>query len=435
MSLVTSTAFQISPAIQTNAFIVIGSLAASDVDDDFIYQILVAFKSALSQSSETETTTVVSMLRCICRLVPALPQESRYPCQMFWLGVAMLQSSHMAFYVEAAELVRISLETLQARGAFKYRTVSQVLYDGRVLLQDIACQLDNVLGLSFESSFSFSLAPMLFKGLRHAPLKASGEAVLRTLLRVTTTPPSLEVKNEGKGDDDDEDDDDEDDKLDARYPLHPDALGYFLALLPYSTTVKSHRSLLEDARLDAFWLPQEASDRIDKEEHIPRLSLDILGITDATTALFVSSFVGAILTSAQGYDAESEMLYILLADVATVFPEVVAMTCVPSVILSGSLNPRFPIGMRVYKIESRTHSPTLRTHLLSSPFRRFSGSHSKMQVDREYPAALPQHLGPRMRLLYMVQAKTTSMPSRSWVCKDWRAVSSSCHPTGVMQQR
>jgi hypothetical protein len=433
---VTSTAFQNSPAIQTNAFIVLGTLATSDVDDDFIYQILVAFRSALLQSSETDTTTVVSMLRCICKLVPALPRESRFLCQTFWLGVAMLQSSHMAFYVEAAELVRISLESLQARGAFKYRTVSQVLYDGRVLLQDIACQLDNVLGLSFESTFSFSLAPILFKGLRHAPLKASGEAVLRTLLRVTTTPPSLEVKNEGKGDDDDEDDnDDEDNKLDARYPLHPDALGYFLALLPYSTTVKSHRSLLEDARLDAFWLPQEASCRSDQEEHIPRLSLDILGITDATTALFVSSFVGAILTSAQGNDAESEMLYMLLADVATVFPEVVAMTCVPSLGLSGSLNSHFPIGTRVCKIESRTHSPILRMHLLSSPFQRFSVSHFKMQVDREYLAALLQHLGPRMRLLYMVQAKTTSVPSRSWVCKDWRVVSSSCHPTGVMQQR
>lgn len=366
----TSTAFPNSPAIQTRAFIVLGTLATSDVDDDFLYQILVAFRSALSQSTETDTTTVVSMLRCICRLVLALSRESRFPCHMFWLGVAMLQSSHMAFYVEAAELVRVSLEALQVRGAFKYRTVSQVLYDGRVPLQDVACQLDNVLGLSFESTFSFSLAPILFKGLRHAPLKASGEAVLRTLLRVTTTPPSLGGKNAS---DDDDDNDDEEDKLGARYPLHPDALGFFLALLPYSTTVKSHRSLLEDAGLDAFWLPQEASDSIDQEEPIPRLSLDILGITDATTALFVSSFIGAILTSAQGNDAESEMLYMLLADVATVFPEVVAMTYVHSLGLSRPLNSYFPIGMRVYKIESRTHSPILRMHLSSSLFRRFSG--------------------------------------------------------------
>ena len=101
MSLITSSAFQLSPAVQTRAFVSLGVLATSDVDDDLLYQMLVAFKTALSQSSENETTSVVSMLRCIRNVVPALPRYSRYLCQLFWLAVALLQSSHLVLYVEA----------------------------------------------------------------------------------------------------------------------------------------------------------------------------------------------------------------------------------------------------------------------------------------------------------------------------------------------
>ena len=40
MSLVTATAFQQSPAVQTRSFVVLAALAVSEVDDDFFYQIL-----------------------------------------------------------------------------------------------------------------------------------------------------------------------------------------------------------------------------------------------------------------------------------------------------------------------------------------------------------------------------------------------------------
>ena len=62
MSLVTATAVQVSPAVQARAFIVLGALATSDVDDDFFYQMLVALKTALSQFNDADTLAVVSML-------------------------------------------------------------------------------------------------------------------------------------------------------------------------------------------------------------------------------------------------------------------------------------------------------------------------------------------------------------------------------------
>ena len=119
MSLLTAVAFQLSTAIQPRAFIVLGTLASIDVDDDLLYQMLVALKSAMRASDESDTLCVVSMLRCICNAIPGLSASSRYLQQMFWLGVALLQSSHVAFYKEANRIICASLEAMQRQNMFK----------------------------------------------------------------------------------------------------------------------------------------------------------------------------------------------------------------------------------------------------------------------------------------------------------------------------
>lgn len=105
MSLVTSSAFQLSPAVQTRAFIALGVLATSDVDDDLLYQMLVAFRSAL-QSTDKDLSSVISMLRCIYRVVPSLPRQSRYLPYLFWLAVGLIQSSNAVVYLEAVSTLR-----------------------------------------------------------------------------------------------------------------------------------------------------------------------------------------------------------------------------------------------------------------------------------------------------------------------------------------
>jgi neurofibromin 1 len=296
-----------SAAIQTRAFIVMGTLATSDVDDDLLYQMLVAFKTALSHSSETNTTAVVSMLRCICKIVPALVENSRYICQVFWLAVALLQSSHIAFYIEATNLLQTTLESMERRGMLQPGSnITAVLLDGRSPLEEVACQLDQLLGLSFDYSFSFSLASIIFKGVRLSGLKDSAEAVLRSLLRVTVRGHERQHKGiEG-----------------FRQILCPDALGYFIALLPLSTTPATYRQLLEDCDLAPSWLPEPGS----SEGGVPRVSFGFIGLDDPSIALLLVSFVGAILTSAQGDDAETEILFNLLSDVAALYPDIVSMT-------------------------------------------------------------------------------------------------------------
>jgi len=118
-----------------------------------------------------------------------------------------------------------------------------------------------------------------------------------------------------------------DDTSNSKGPLNQDALGYFIALLPLSTTRETYRRLLQDCKLDTSRLLEDPSESlVNNNLGVPRPTLAMLGIDDATTALFAASFIGAILSSAQGNDAESEILYTLLSDLAEVSPEVVSMT-------------------------------------------------------------------------------------------------------------
>lgn len=301
MGLITSMVFQYSPAIQARGFIALGTLGTQDVDDDLMYQMLVAFKTALAASNETDTIVVVCMLRCIVKVVPALAHHSKYFDQLFWLAVALLQSSHFAFYIQATDLLRVTIETAYRHGLFEDTSVADVMMGGRHHLDGTLGQLDRLLGLSFESSFSYSLVCVIFKGMRHSGLKASTEAVLRVLLHVTIETVDLP-----------------DDEPDSS--IHSSALAYFLALLPLCRTPPKYAQLLEEAG---------ASDPDPPDmDVVPRINLDMLNLEKKDAALLLVSFVAAILTTAQGDDAETEMLYTLLSDVGHVYPEIVSMAYV-----------------------------------------------------------------------------------------------------------
>lgn len=310
--MVTAAAFQQSPAVQTRSFVALAALAVTDVDDDFLYQILVAFKTALTKASEHSTIAVVSMLRCLCRIVPAIIIPSRYINVLFWLAVALLEASHLGFYVEATWLLRVTLENMDKNGAFKESSVQDVLMDSRAHLEEVLSQLDELLRLSFDTSFSFSLASIIFKGMRHSGLKESAEAVLRTLLRVTLSANMPKDTTNG-----------------AKDTPSSEALGYFLALLPVSTTPKSYRRLVIESSIEESPSSDAALSDTDTDNvTIPRLTPEVLGIADSNTALLAASFAGTILSSAQGDDAETEILYGLLSSLGNAYPEIISITCV-----------------------------------------------------------------------------------------------------------
>lgn len=309
MSLIASSAFQTCPAIQTRAFISLSILATSDVDDDLLYQILVALKSALESYDDTDTMAVVSMLRCICKVIPGLPAKSRYLVQLFWLAVALLESSSNAVYIEAVQLVRVTVEVLAEQGAFKEKGVAATLLDGRMPLEEVSAQIDQMLGLSFDSSFSFSLASIIFKGLRQPSLREYAEGALRTLLRITVQSCPEHSHAEDP----------------AGSSVCADILGYVIALLPASTTSLSFRKLLEESSVNPAWYSEDVIP-LEDEDPISRVPFALLGLTDGVTALFVTSFISSILSTAQGEDNEAEVIFTLLSDIANSFPSVISTT-------------------------------------------------------------------------------------------------------------
>lgn len=309
MGLLTSTAFQLSPSVQPRVFIVMGTLASSDVDDDLLYQMLVALRNALRQSNEADTQCVVSMLHCVCTFVSTLAENSRYIGPLFWLAVALLESSHAPFFIEANKLLCACVTTLNRHEAFKERGFVATLLEARTHLDDISMQLDQMLGLSFDSDFSFSLAAIIFKGVRRPSLRASATETLRCLLKtvVSTLPPSAEDET----------------------PIDGDALGYVLALLPTSTTPQAFKQLMQDSGAGAAWAQKDSFERAELDDgQVPFVPFEVLGCQDPTTALLTVSFVGSMLTTAQSDDAESQMLFGVLKDMSFAFPDIVSMALV-----------------------------------------------------------------------------------------------------------
>ena len=303
---------QQSPTVQTRSFVALATLAGPQVDVD-LYQILVAFKSALSQANESNTAPITSMLRCMCKIVPVIVGTSRYICVLFWLAVALLQGSHASYYAEASLLLQVTLKNMEQQGLFKNNSVETVLLEAREPLEEVTSQLDDMLRLSFETSFSFSLAAIIFKGLRHSSLKESAEAALWALLQVTVAAHDLNTTAWGGA---------------PGLAAH-EALGYFIALLTVSTTPKAFNRLLKESKLDsASSMDVGIPDADDDDGCAPRINAELLNIHDSTTALLVASFVGSMLSTAQGDDAETEILYGLLSSLCFSYPDIVSMTYV-----------------------------------------------------------------------------------------------------------
>ncbi|KAJ6515229.1 hypothetical protein C8R45DRAFT_1049017 [Mycena sanguinolenta] len=307
MGLATSSAFQYSPAVQMRSFTTLGTLLTQEADDDYLYQMLVALRTALMQANETDAAIIVTMLRSLAKVVPALPDTSRYFVSLFWLAVTLLESSHVVFYPEASLLLSVTLESMRARGMFQHSSVSSVMLEGRDALDSVLHQFEHFLSISFDTNFSFALASVVFKGMRASIVKEEAEAVLRTLLGVTMRPHIREGEMNG-----------------FRDALSPEALGYFIALLPVSATAVSYRRLLKECNIGEGSMPETSG--IDDETGAPRIQMSLLGIDGASTALLTASFIGAVITSAQGNDAETEMLYCMLSDMGEAYPEIVAMT-------------------------------------------------------------------------------------------------------------
>lgn len=185
MSLAVSSAFQYNPSVQPSAFIAIGCLAQTSIEDDLLYQILVALRNSILIFHEDDSRLVVSIVRCLCYLVSNLPTESRYFKTMFWLAMSLIQIGHIPIFQSALTLLQVVLKLLDERDCFAKEDLRTFLLKARAPIADVAFHLDAAVGVHFRTHFSFAIAANLMKGLKNHLTKTSTTAVLTTILEIS----------------------------------------------------------------------------------------------------------------------------------------------------------------------------------------------------------------------------------------------------------
>ncbi|KAI1852569.1 hypothetical protein JX265_003051 [Neoarthrinium moseri] len=174
MSLVASTAFQNNPAIQPRAFTVMGCLAREEVDDDLLYQVLVALRNAVGRFSEdSNNEMLVAIVTSLSKMMGKLLTASRYGLQLFWLAISLLRLVPSSLFNCAANFLEAVLTNIGTAGDMRNEKMAQVLLQGRVQLEDAALALDDVYGINFTPE-NFHFAPTALR-------------VLSTFLEMTTS--------------------------------------------------------------------------------------------------------------------------------------------------------------------------------------------------------------------------------------------------------
>ncbi|KAI9323567.1 hypothetical protein BX666DRAFT_2016762 [Dichotomocladium elegans] len=293
MGLVASTAFQFNPAIQPRAFVVLGCLGRDEIDDDLLYQILVALRGSLAIFNESDPNLVLSIMMCMKNIVGSLPADSRYGLPLFWVAVALVQINHSSIFGMAVELLQAVIRALDGNEVFVGESVVDVLLSAREPIADAARQLDQLCGVNFDTHFSFAVAGTLMKGLRQSSTKDTVYQGLSTFL-------DIECKQSGI-----------EDMIESR------TLGYVVGLLPIAAKNEMLKELLRLAGLEDV--------NIDAMGHQTYYDVfDRLDIPDNTTALLLVSLLANQLNTSEN-GPERMFIYGLLAEAAVAMPEVFAL--------------------------------------------------------------------------------------------------------------
>ncbi|CAG8972539.1 hypothetical protein HYALB_00001231 [Hymenoscyphus albidus] len=188
MSLVASTAFQSNPAIQPRAFTVMGCLAREDVDDDLLYQVLVALRSSIGRyMEEGDSEMLIAIVSSLTKMMEKLPTASRYGVQLFWLALSLVRLVPLPLYNCTASFLEAVVGNIATSGDFEDGRMVFTLLQGRVPLEEAATQLDEMYGIHFSmESFHFAVVATLVKGLADNVTKNTSIRVLSTLLEITS---------------------------------------------------------------------------------------------------------------------------------------------------------------------------------------------------------------------------------------------------------
>lgn len=191
MSLVASTAFQNNPAIQPRAFSVMGCLAREEVDDDLLYQVLVALRISITRFSGDDGSSemLVAIVTALSRMMTKLPSTSRYGIQLFWLATFLLRLVPPSLFNCAAVFLESVLTNINTSGDARGPKLVAHLMAGREQLEDVALLLDDFYGIHFtHERFHFAVSACLVRGLSDTLTKATALHVLATFMQIISLP-------------------------------------------------------------------------------------------------------------------------------------------------------------------------------------------------------------------------------------------------------
>ena len=297
MSLVASTAFQFNPAIQPRAFVMLGYLGREEIDDDLLYQILVALRGALAIFNESDPNLVTSIMMCLKNVVESLPNNSRYLLQLFWVAVAMVEIHTGPTFAMAVQFLQAVLRALDAGGFFTGESIADVLLVAREPIADVARQLDHLCGVNFDTHFSFAVAGILMKGLRSNDVKDIIYDGLYTFLEIERKKYTRDMAIMEDG-----------------HIIETSTLGYFVCLLPLAARKEMVHHLLKVAGLTETFI-------YSNNGRVNAGIFDKLDIPDDTIALLLLSLLSTMLNAADS-EAERLVTYGLLAEAAIAIPDV-----------------------------------------------------------------------------------------------------------------
>lgn len=196
MSLVASTAFQNNPAIQPRAFAVMGCLAREEVDDDLLYQVLVALRNSVGRSGEEcNSEMLVAIVTSLSKMMAKLPSASRYGLQLFWLAMSLMRLVPPNLFNCTAMFLEAVLTNISTSSDMRGDKMVPYLLQGRSQLDEAALPLDAAYGIHFSGeNFHFAVCACLVRGLTDTVTKASALRVLSTFLELTNSTPSAADK-------------------------------------------------------------------------------------------------------------------------------------------------------------------------------------------------------------------------------------------------
>ncbi|GAC96962.1 RasGAP group protein [Pseudozyma hubeiensis SY62] len=303
-SLVTSTAFQYNPIIQSRAFVLLGCLAQGEIDDDLLYQILVSLRGSIAEwASSSADMPMISIVTCLSKVVKILPTRSRYLPQMFWLGIAMVQCGHVPLFKAGVELMHATVDTIWERDilASQGNELISYLLDARFEFRDLACKLDDETGVDFDINFSFGMAALLVKGLRHPTTKEVTTQLMQAMLHHCGV--------DGQGE-----------RRSQSGRISERQLGFFVGLLPTATRPEEFGELLSLAGVEASACQAAVEARRSGYKGLQ----EYLDVLNNRIALLLVTLVASLLQHAES-DAERLLLYGFLNEAAREVPAIVSI--------------------------------------------------------------------------------------------------------------